>query len=209
MAVSNVQRLTRGDRKYAAKKQAKTVPEVTFDADARKDFITGFHKRKLARQAEGRRKAEELNRQARLAERRRIREDRQKSISKGMERLEDAERIIEGKIAPAAEPAADTDDEEFKGFDESSGILKRRDVAYGNSNVTFEEVNLDPYVDMGRSEEVLDESTLKAHEYATYVQSVEDQQRQAQEQQRRAQKKRKFRYLPKRERQQQNRKNRR
>ena len=49
MAVSNVQRLTRGDRKYAAKKQAKTVPEVTFDADARKDFITGFHKRKLAR----------------------------------------------------------------------------------------------------------------------------------------------------------------
>lgn len=222
MAVSNVQRLTRGDRKYAAKKKAASVPEVKFDQDSRKDFLTGFHKRKLARQAEAKRKAEEMNRAERIAERQRIRDERKAAINVGMDRLKDAEKIIANSTAAkdaARSKARFTDDssdsesgqdeqsDEFNGFEDSdgSGILKRQSN-YGDSKVTVEEINLDPYVDVGRSEQVLDEATEKAQNYAKYVEQIESRQQRQEEAVRKQQKKKKFRYLPKSERRMLNRK---
>lgn len=223
MAVSNVQRLTRGDRKYAAKKKAASVPEVKFDQDSRKDFLTGFHKRKLARQAEAKRKAEEMNRAERIAERQRIRDERKAAINMGMERLKEAESIIENSAGSNgsarsktrfAKDNSDSEEEqgeqpdEFNGFEdgeEASGILKRQSK-YGDSEVTVEEINLDPYVDVGRSEQVLDEATEKAQNYAKYVEQIEARQQQEEEAARKQQKKKKFRYLPKSERRMLNRK---
>lgn len=213
MALSNVQRLTRGGQKYAAKTKAKNTEEVSFDPESRIDFLTGFHKRKLARQAEGRRKAEEINRQQRLEERRKVREERRSKIEKGLLRLQQAEKNIERTASEATDAnfTGNTShmldsDEEFCGFDEPSGILKRRDVKYGNSNVSFEEINLDPYVDISRSEEVLDEATRKANEYAAYVASLESAEAEAKKKAQKV-KSKKFRYLPKSERKLMNRRN--
>lgn len=212
MALSNVQRLTRGGQKYAAKKKAKNTEEVSFDSESRADFLTGFHKRKVARQAEGRRKAEELNRQQRLEERRKVREEKRSKIDKGLSRLQQAEEIIERKASEASGENTTKSlgdlldsDEEFTGFDENSGILKRREVKFGNSNVSFEEINLDPYVDISRSEEVLDEATQKANEYAAYVASLESAELEAKKKAQSVRSK-KFRYLPKSERKLMNRK---
>lgn len=225
MTVTNVQRLTRGDRKYAAKKRASSIPEVKFDQESRKDFLTGFHKRKLARQAEAKRRAEEINRAERIAERQKVREERKASINMGMERLKEAEEIISGitnkndSLNTSKARFVDEDDDngitedsgqqdEFAGFQDNigSGILKHRST-YGDSQVTFEEIDLDPYVDVARSQQVLDEATEKAQSYAKYVAQVEAHQKKVEDVAKK-QKKKKFRYLPKSERKLMNRKSR-
>lgn len=64
------------DLMVAPSKKRKTthaVEEVTFDNSARAEYLTGFHKRKVARQKEGRKQAEEQARQERIQARREVR----------------------------------------------------------------------------------------------------------------------------------------
>ncbi|KAG8833159.1 hypothetical protein FRC17_011230 [Serendipita sp. 399] len=69
---SNVTVLTHENQVWASKKRQKKeqVKEVLFDENARREYLTGFRKRKLARQEAGKAKALEKERQARLEERR-------------------------------------------------------------------------------------------------------------------------------------------
>lgn len=50
----------------------KAVEEVTFDTDARQEYLTGFHKRKLERAKHAREIAEKKARAEKLAERKRV-----------------------------------------------------------------------------------------------------------------------------------------
>ena len=54
------------------KLDVKAVEEVTFDTDARQEYLTGFHKRKLERAKHAREIAEKKARAEKLAERKRV-----------------------------------------------------------------------------------------------------------------------------------------
>lgn len=196
MALTNEQILTRGDRKYAAKRKSKQSAEVSFDSASRTDFLTGFHKRKLARREEARKKAMELNRQQRLAERRRLREERKMQVgdvptlAREIQQVDELQKINTGFL-DKADTGADSDDAdaEFAGFKDTHGILKKKSK-YGDTDVVVEEIALDPFVDESRSEQVLEQATRKAHDYAAYVENLDSQKAEAKQKKR----KKKFKY---------------
>ncbi|KAI0958306.1 hypothetical protein AcV7_004161 [Taiwanofungus camphoratus] len=72
MAPSNLAVLTSSHRIVAAKKRARReqIKEIVFDDAARSEFLTGFHKRKLAKKEAARKKAQEREKQERLDARR-------------------------------------------------------------------------------------------------------------------------------------------
>ncbi|KAL0577312.1 hypothetical protein V5O48_004668 [Marasmius crinis-equi] len=69
---SNLHLLTNSHSLVASKKRAKReqVKEVLFDEHARREFLTGFHKRKVAKADAARKKAAEREKQERLETRR-------------------------------------------------------------------------------------------------------------------------------------------
>lgn len=70
--MSNSAVLSHSHSVIRAKKRARQeqIKEVVFDDDARREFLTGFHKRKLQRTEEKRKKAQERDKQQRLEARR-------------------------------------------------------------------------------------------------------------------------------------------
>ncbi|KAF8806439.1 hypothetical protein BYT27DRAFT_7167731 [Phlegmacium glaucopus] len=69
---NNIAILTQSHKAIAAKKKAKRdqIKEIVFDDEARREFLTGFHKRKLAKAEAARSKAKEREKQERLEARR-------------------------------------------------------------------------------------------------------------------------------------------
>ncbi|CDK24892.1 unnamed protein product [Kuraishia capsulata CBS 1993] len=141
-----------GGRKYAQKQAKKhRVEEVVFDKDARVEYLTGFHKRKLARQKHAKEFIEEQERKNRLEERARIRQERKDKVQQRLQELQqlkdggqfvvsESESEGENDDAPDSsvtdEEVKDNEDEEseWTGFSEdfkkkkSRGILKRKQV---------------------------------------------------------------------------------
>jgi len=72
MAQDNIATLTRSHSAIAAKKRAKhaQIKEVVFDDEARRSFLTGFHKRKVARREQSKKTALLREKQERLETRR-------------------------------------------------------------------------------------------------------------------------------------------
>ncbi|KAG8852278.1 hypothetical protein FRB91_006718 [Serendipita sp. 411] len=89
-APSNVAVLTRENQVWASKKKQKKeqVKEILFDDTARREYLTGFRKRKLARQEAGKARAMEKERQARLEERREIRKELKERAVKNAREVE-------------------------------------------------------------------------------------------------------------------------
>ncbi|KAG2345680.1 hypothetical protein BDR05DRAFT_930354 [Suillus weaverae] len=69
---SNIAILTQSHRVVAAKKRDKRnqIKEIVFDDDARREFLTGFHKRKVAKKEDAIKKAKLREKQERLDTRR-------------------------------------------------------------------------------------------------------------------------------------------
>ena len=63
----------RGMVKDKVRKAPRRNMAITFDMDARKEYLTGFHKRKLERQKLGRAEMEMRARREKLAERKEVR----------------------------------------------------------------------------------------------------------------------------------------
>ncbi|KAG7195334.1 pre-60S ribosomal particles component [Scheffersomyces spartinae] len=77
---SNREILT-GGKKYVQKQANKhRVEEVVFDKDSRKEYLTGFHKRKVQRQKKAAEYHKEQERLARIEQRKEIREERKKDF---------------------------------------------------------------------------------------------------------------------------------
>ncbi|KAF8638055.1 hypothetical protein AX16_010687 [Volvariella volvacea WC 439] len=122
MSSSNLQYLTRQHNIVAAKRRAKRdqVNEILFDEDARRQFLTGFHKRKQAKVEAAKRKAKEREKQDRLRERREQREalrERARENALLVEKAyggqvdEDSEKEWSGITSASAGP----DEEEYEG----------------------------------------------------------------------------------------------
>ncbi|KAK3403278.1 nucleolar protein 12-domain-containing protein [Sordaria brevicollis] len=97
------------------RKTVHKVEEVTFDKDARTEYLTGFHKRKQARIKAAKAQAEEEARLERIRLRKEIREERQKNLEEHIQTVH--------KLLHEAELAG-TDDKntEKKSDDEWDGI---------------------------------------------------------------------------------------
>ncbi|KAH9176620.1 hypothetical protein EDB89DRAFT_2112593 [Lactarius sanguifluus] len=69
---SNIKSLTQSHKVIRAKRRQKReqIPAIVFDEDARREFLTGFHKRKLAKKEESKKRALAREKQEHLEARR-------------------------------------------------------------------------------------------------------------------------------------------
>ncbi|KAH9940428.1 nucleolar protein 12-domain-containing protein [Epithele typhae] len=92
---SNISVLTKSHNIIAAKRRAKKeqLKEIVFDDSARRDFLTGFHKRKVQKKEAAKQKAMEREKQDRLEARR---EHRKLIAEQAKKNAEQAERAYRG-----------------------------------------------------------------------------------------------------------------
>lgn len=219
MAATNRQILTQGDRSYAKKKTSQYgVDEVSYDAANRKEYLTGFRKRKLQRKEKAQEFHKEQARLDRIAQRKKLRDekkgDQEKERVRMVKAMKDIERARSGyfssddekdkeggedsdeeddsddsddeqngdkKVVKKSKSSTDEDDfSDWEGLDKP-GVLKKQKKKFVDregkkTTVTIEAVSLDsdddnpqhPYVDLSKSEEVLQESLDKAGLAAVY-----------------------------------------
>ncbi|KAJ3883592.1 nucleolar protein 12-domain-containing protein [Lentinula edodes] len=113
MSPPNLNVLTKAHTAIAAKKRAKRnqVQEVIFDDTARHDFLTGFHKRKLAKTEAAKKKALEREKQQRQEDRR---EQRRMLRERAAENAAEIEKAYGATLAPSA------GDQEWQGISDLS-----------------------------------------------------------------------------------------
>lgn len=215
---TNRQLLTKG-KNYATKQLKKFgADEVGFDKDSRLDYLTGFHKRKLERRKKAQESIKEQERQLKIEERKKVRDDRKKQMDEQMKRFKetlDIQAEIE-EMRNGNKSLNDTKDEEnesdgsWGGFsedeDESSvkPILKTNvlgtaiyadetvvEVESLEPNENFEFLAKTNNVELAKSEKILDESITRAKKYAKFLGMDDSKDKK---------KKKKFRYLTKNER---------
>ncbi|GAB5586581.1 ergosterol biosynthesis protein [Umbelopsis nana] len=87
--MNNTKLLSAGSKIYAKKRKQKqeTVERIEFDFEARKEFLTGFHKRKLERKKKAREIAIERERVDRLQARAEAREERRRLADSNMAQM--------------------------------------------------------------------------------------------------------------------------
>ncbi|KAJ6625527.1 nucleolar protein 12-domain-containing protein [Mycena sp. CBHHK59/15] len=117
---SNIASLTRSHNAIAAKKNAKRtqIKEILFDDDARSEFLTGFHKRKLAKADAARKKAVEREKQERLEMRREQRRTLRERAIENAAQVEKAYGAVD----------VDEDDAQWTGISGSDGKDKGKQM---------------------------------------------------------------------------------
>lgn len=131
--MDNLTTLTRSHTLIAAKKRAKReqIKEIIFDDNARKEFLTGFHKRKLAKAEAARKKAQDREKQDRLEARREQRRALRDQAADNARKVESAYADIYGHDDNDGD-----DEEEWSGIGSSSkGKDKQRDEEYEDEQI--------------------------------------------------------------------------
>ncbi|KAI0120054.1 nucleolar protein 12-domain-containing protein [Nemania sp. FL0031] len=72
------------------RKRQHTIEEIKFDDDARAEYLTGFHKRKLQRAKHAREQAAERERQEKIEARKQLREDRKREVEEHVSQVNTA-----------------------------------------------------------------------------------------------------------------------
>lgn len=206
--------LLTGGKKYTENRAKKhLVEEVKFDPESRQEYLTGFHKRKLERQKKAQEYHKEQERLAKIEERKQIKLEKEKEMLEGLKRYKEALRDINGSDYESDNSGAEDDeekeeiievheDEEWDGIPDvkPQGILKRKIgedevIIEDLSNGKIEEIASLNFVNLKKSEQILEESIDRAKKYAVAGAKKEKKQT-----------KKKFRYLTKAERRANNRK---
>ncbi|KAJ7045624.1 nucleolar protein 12-domain-containing protein [Mycena alexandri] len=119
--MSNITSLTRSHGAIAAKKRAKStqIKEILFDDEARREFLTGFHKRKLAKADAARKKAVEREKQERLQARREQRRELRERAVENAAQVEKAYGAINDE---------DEEDDEWRGISGAPGKGKGKQM---------------------------------------------------------------------------------
>ncbi|KAJ7217944.1 nucleolar protein 12-domain-containing protein [Mycena pura] len=127
--MNNLTSLTRSHVAIAAKKKAKSsqIKEITFDEDARREFLTGFHKRKLAKADAARKKAIERQKQERLETRREQRRELRERAIENAAQVEKAYGAIDGEDSE--------DEEKWEGISVSKGKGKQMEEEYEDEDM--------------------------------------------------------------------------
>ncbi|CDO94478.1 unnamed protein product [Kluyveromyces dobzhanskii CBS 2104] len=232
MAVKTNREILTAGKNYKQKAAKKFgADEVTFDKDSRLEYLTGFHKRKLDRQKKAKDYIQEQERKIKLEERAKLRENKKKVLEKQLADFKQAMKDVGDYVGEEEDEDEDKDAEEqdegeaeeWTGFsddqedkndeqenDDSSSvkpILKKYvqtylddttvDIEPLEPNDNFEYLAELNNVKLQKSEQILDQSIERAKKYAKFL-GVEDKPK--------SKKNKKFRYLTKNERRQNQRK---
>ncbi|KAI0503305.1 nucleolar protein 12-domain-containing protein [Xylaria bambusicola] len=106
------------------RKRQHTLEEIKFDNDARAEYLTGFHKRKLQRAKHAQEQAAERARQEKIEARKQIREDRKRQVEEHVQSVNEAlkQAAQAGYIDSEGGESSDEDSaEEWGGFEDTSG----------------------------------------------------------------------------------------
>ncbi|KAF2033807.1 hypothetical protein EK21DRAFT_57595 [Setomelanomma holmii] len=101
------------------------VPEkIDFDPSAREEYLTGFHKRKVARQKHAQEEAAKREKEEKLRFRRELRQQRKVDLEAHVEEVNRLVKQANGDIIGLENNEAEEDasDEEFEGFEEPEPI---------------------------------------------------------------------------------------
>ncbi|KAI8143521.1 nucleolar protein 12-domain-containing protein [Fennellomyces sp. T-0311] len=103
--VKNTDILTAGSKAYAKKRKRKqqTVERIDFDPAQRKEYLTGFHKRKVERKKKAQEKYQERARQEKIRDRAALKAERRRQME---ERLADVNAALKAGLSD------DEDDQE-------------------------------------------------------------------------------------------------
>lgn len=250
MVRSNREILT-GGKKYAQKQAKKhRVEEVVFDKDARVEYLTGFHKRKVERQKKAQVYNKEQDRLAKIEERKKMKDERKKDMEAQLKRFNETVKDITSystlggsgsdeedwdgikEVKDGEEEGSSSGDEDENKPINRKGILQHKEVykledalvledspviideettvtveSLDNPALISAQENLKAlakanYVDLNKSEKVLEDSIKRAKNYAVVCGVAKPSKDQPK------QKKKKFRYLTKAERRENTRKER-
>ncbi|KAJ0388127.1 hypothetical protein COL922a_000758 [Colletotrichum nupharicola] len=118
------------------RKAESAVEEVNFDFDARQDYLTGFHKRKLQRVKFAQEQAAKKAREEKIEMRKQVKQERQKEV-------EEHVKAVNALLQEAQ--AADSDnDQEISDFEEWDGIEDQgKEQAAQTDIVDYEDVYID------------------------------------------------------------------
>lgn len=78
---TNRELLSQGTRVLARKRKKQQIEEIVFDPLSRRDFVTGFHKRKVQRKKKAQEVAKERERLERIEQRKKIRQNRADALN--------------------------------------------------------------------------------------------------------------------------------
>ncbi|KAK4105116.1 hypothetical protein N658DRAFT_521640 [Parathielavia hyrcaniae] len=101
------------------RKTAHTIEEITFDKDARAEYLTGFHKRKQARIKHAQEVAEEKARQERIEVRKQIREERKQAVE---EHVQAINKILREAEHVGTNEQSQNNDEEWGGLSDTEVV---------------------------------------------------------------------------------------
>ncbi|CAG8598876.1 4939_t:CDS:2 [Diversispora eburnea] len=98
MPMNNLTLLTRGNKIYSKKRKLKNSrpTEIVFDEDARREFLTGFHKRKLERKEKAKEAAIQKEKKARAESKKAIKDARKKEIEERLTAIQTAINKVHG-----------------------------------------------------------------------------------------------------------------
>ncbi|CAG8477729.1 24860_t:CDS:2 [Cetraspora pellucida] len=84
--MDNLTLLTEGSRIYSEKRKRKNdqIPEIVFDETARREYLTGFHKRKLERQVRAKKTALEREKKVKTEAKKAAKEVRMRQIEENL-----------------------------------------------------------------------------------------------------------------------------
>lgn len=120
-----------GGKRYKDKKLKNRVQEVVFDKDKRKDYLTGFHKRKLERKKKAQEYLEEEAKKQRLEERARIREERKLEVQRKLAEMKEARELNPFLDNSSSESESDNEEE---GDDDEKREVKFSDDIEGSDD---------------------------------------------------------------------------
>ncbi|KAJ5634129.1 hypothetical protein N7528_001971 [Penicillium herquei] len=105
------------------RKLAPKVEEVTFDSDARHEFLTGFHKRKVQRMKHAQEVAVNRAREEKRQDRKRLREERAAEFNRALEEHKrQLKQIKEENGEDSENDSEDEDDQEWEGIEEPPAV---------------------------------------------------------------------------------------
>lgn len=120
MAKTNREILTGGGKYRQKQVQRFGVEEVVFDKDQRKEYLTGFHKRKVERQKKAKKFHEEQERLAKIEERKQEREARKREFEERLLGMKEAKNIDLSEILKQETSDDSTDQKKTKKGDKKT-----------------------------------------------------------------------------------------
>ncbi|KAK2800034.1 hypothetical protein FQN50_008273 [Emmonsiellopsis sp. PD_5] len=135
-------------RKLGASSTTPAVAEIVFDTDARQDYLSGFHKRKLQRAKHAQEIAEKKAKEEKREQRRKIREDRRAEFERAIEENKAMMREINSTAADSEDGSSsgseEDEDEEWEGIAEPPPVDYEAEYIDEDKYTTVTVEELDP-----------------------------------------------------------------